>query len=59
MPELARSVDIDDVIGMFGEDSCNASGNGLDSFLNEVEKLLFVAYNGRKLVIEPEWTRIS
>ena len=40
---------------MFGEDTCNASGNRLISFLNEVE--LF-ACNGRKLVIEPEWTRV-
>ena len=26
-----------DVIGMFGEETCNASGNRLISFLNEVE----------------------
>ena len=28
----SRSVQIDDVIGMFGEDICNASGNRLLSF---------------------------
>ena len=32
-----------------------ASGNRLVSFLNEVE---LVACNGRKLVTEPEWTRV-
>ena len=33
---VGRSVQIDDMIGMFGEDTCNASGNRLLSFLNEV-----------------------
>ena len=31
---VGRSVEVDDVIGMFGEDACNASGN---SSLNGVE----------------------
>ena len=52
---VGRSVDVDDVIGMFGEDTCNASGNRLVYFLNEVE---LVACNGRKLVTESEWTRV-
>ena len=52
---VGRSVQIDDVIGMFGEDMRNASGNRLLSFLNEVELMIC---NGRKLVFEPEWTRI-
>ena len=34
---VGKSVEMDDVIGMFGEDTCNASGNRLISFLNEVE----------------------
>ena len=56
MPGLVyRSVQIDDVIGMFGEDMRNASGNRLLSFLNEVELMIC---NGRKLVSEPEWTRV-
>ena len=46
------STDVDDVIGMFGEETCNASGN---TFLNEVE---LVICNGRKFVSEPEWTRV-
>ena len=52
---VGRSVEVDDMIGMFGEDACNASGNRLISFLKEVE---LVVCNGRKLVVEPEWTRV-
>ena len=51
---VGRSTDVD-VIGMFGEETCNASGNRLISFLNEVE---LVICNGRKLVSEPKWTRV-
>ena len=39
---------MDDVIGMFGEDTCNASGNRLISFLNEVE---LVVCNGKSMVL--------
>ena len=39
---VGRSVQIADVIGMFGKDTCNASGNKLLSFLNEVELMLLV-----------------
>ena len=49
---VGRSVELDD---MFGEDTCNASGNRLVSFLNEVE---MVVCNGRKFMLEPEWTRV-
>ena len=52
---VGRSVQIDYVIGMFGEDMRNASGNRLLSFFNEVELMIC---NGRKLVSEPEWTRV-
>ena len=52
---VGRAADVDDVICLFGEDTCNASGNRLVSFLNEVE---LVVCNGRKLVTEPEWTRV-
>ena len=34
---VGRSTDVDDVIGMFGEETCNASGNKFISFLSEVE----------------------
>ena len=52
---VGRSAQLDDVGGMFGENTCNASGNRLLSFLNEVKLMIC---NGRKLVSEPEWTRI-
>ena len=52
---VGRFVELDDVIGMFGEDTCNASGKRLVSFLNEVE---MVVCNGRKFMLEPEWTRV-
>ena len=34
---VGRSVGLDDVIGMLGEDTCNASGNRLISYLKEVD----------------------
>ena len=37
---VGRSVELDDVICKFGEDTCNASGNRLVSFLNEVEMVV-------------------
>ena len=43
---VGSSVQIYDVIGMFWEDMCNASGNRLLSFLNEVELMIC---NGRNL----------
>ena len=52
---VGRSAQIDDVVGMFGENMCNASGNRLLSFLNEIELMIC---NGRKLVSKPERTRI-
>ena len=52
---VGRSTDIYDVVGLFGEETCNASGNKLVSFLNEVELIIC---NGRQLVLEPEWTRV-
>ena len=53
---VGRSVEVDDVIGKFGEDACNASGNRLLSFLNEVE---MVAWNGRKFMLDSEWMRVT
>ena len=51
---VVRSVE-DDVIGIFGEDTCSASGNRLGSPLNEIE---MVVCSCRKLVLQPEWTRL-
>ena len=28
-PRVGRAVDVDDVVGMFGENTCTASGNSL------------------------------
>ena len=47
-----RSVEVDDVFGVV---TCDASGNRLVSFLNEVE---MVVCNDRKFMLEPEWTRV-
>ena len=52
---VGRSTDVDDVIGILGEDTCNRSGNKSISFLNELE---LVICNGRRCVSEPKWTRV-
>ena len=39
----------------FGKDTCNARGNRLISFLRII---IIVVCNGRKIVVEPEWTRV-
>ena len=52
---VCRSAQLDDVVGMFGVNTCNASGNRLLSFLNEVELMIC---NAIKLVFELEWTSI-
>ena len=45
---------LDDVMGMFGEGKCNASGNRLISFLNEVELVIVASllwnYSGLELL---------
>ena len=50
---VGRAVDSDDVVGMFGGDTCNSSGNRLISFLHVID---LVVCNGRR---DPEWTRVS
>ena len=52
---VGTSAQLDDVVGMFGENTCNASRNRLLSFLNELELMIC---NGRKHVFESDWTRI-
>ena len=47
---VGKSVEVADVIGMFGEDTRNASGNRLISFLNEVELVVLHTTTGRKSV---------
>ena len=52
---VGSSTDVEDITGMLGEETWNAIGNRLISFLNEED---LVICNGRKLVSEPEATRI-
>ena len=51
---MGKSSKLDDVIGMFGEGKCSASGNRLISFLNEVK---LVVCNSREFTVAPQWTR--
>ena len=52
---VGTASEIDEVIGMFGEETSNNNGEKLVSFLTEVD---LVSCNGRTFVTEPEWTRI-
>ena len=45
-----------DVIGVFGEETCNASGSRLVFFFNEVE---LVVCNDRKVMNEPVWSTVT
>ena len=48
---------INDVIGCLQRIMCNTSGNQLGSFLDETKTDDLC--NGKKLVFEPEWTRVK
>ena len=52
---VGTASEIDEVIGMFGEETSNNNGERLVSFLTEVD---LVSCTGRTFVMEPEWTRI-
>ena len=52
---VGKAANDDDVIGKFGEDTCNASGN---KFIFRLRKVELVVCNGRQLVSEPEWTGV-
>ena len=52
---VGKASEIDDVIGMFGEETPNNNGEKLVSFLTEVD---LVSCNGRTFATEPEWTCI-
>ena len=45
---VGKSTDVDDAIGIYGEDTCNRSGNKLISFFK------LVICNGRRCVSEPQ-----
>ena len=53
--KINTASEIDQVIGMFGEEKSNNNGEKLVSFSTEVD---LVSCNGRTFVTEPEWTRI-
>ena len=52
---VGNASEIDEVIGMFGEETSNNNGKKLVLFLTEVD---VVSCNGHTFVMEPEWTRI-
>ena len=52
---VGTASEIDEVIGMFGEETSNNNGEKLVFFLTKVD---FVFCNGRTFVMEPEWTCI-
>ena len=52
---VGTASEIDEVIGMFGEETSNNNGEKLVSFLTEVD---LVSCNGHTFVTEPEWTLI-
>ena len=52
---VGTASEIDEVIGMFGEETSNNNGEKLVSFLTEVD---LVSCNGRTFVMELEWTHI-
>ena len=48
---VGKSADVDDVIGMFGENTCNSSGNLLIELLQNCN---LMACNGRTLLSDPQ-----
>ena len=51
-----KSEDVDDVIGMFGESTCNSNGNLLIELLQNCNIMVF---NGRALLSDPQWTWVQ
>ena len=52
---VGTASEIDEVIGVFGEETSNNNGEKLVFFSTEVG---LVSCNSRAFVTEPEWTRI-
>ena len=48
-----KSDDLDDVIGMFGENTCNSNGNSLITLLQNCNLMIC---NGRTMLSDPQWT---
>ena len=53
---VGKSNDLDDVIGMFGEASCNGNGKLLIELLQNCN---LVICNGRTVLEDPQWTRVQ
>ena len=53
---VGKSNDVDDVIGMFGEASCNSNGNLLIELLQNCNLMIC---NGRTMLNDPQWTRVQ
>ena len=53
---VGKSNDVDDVIGMFGEASCNSNGKLLIELLQNCN---LVICNGRTMLKDPQWTRVQ
>ena len=53
---VGKSEDVDDVIGMFGENTYNSNGNLLIELLQNCNLMVC---NGRTLLSDPQWTRVQ
>ena len=53
---VGRCTQLDDMVGMFGENMCSASGNRLLSILDEVELMIC---NGRKRVLFWQYAQLK
>ena len=53
---LGKSSDVSEVVGMFGEDTCNSNGNLLIELLNNCDLMIC---NGRTLLCDPQWNRVQ
>ena len=53
---VGKSDDVDDVMGMFGEITCNSNGNLLIILLQNCNLMVC---NGRTLLSDPQWTRVQ
>ena len=53
---VGKSNEVGDVIGMFGEASCNSNGNLLIELLHNCDLMIC---NGRTMLNDPQWTRVQ
>ena len=53
---VGKGEDVDDVVGMFGENTCNSNGNLLIELLHNCNLMVC---NCRTLQSDPQWTRVQ